>query len=83
MYGHDPDLFGVPGIHCESKRAEKFALYPALEQAQRDSVKFGDGVPVVFHRSNRHPWVAVMTLTDWLDFYKSWAALRQAETSSE
>lgn len=71
MYGATPDVLGIPGIHPEVKRTEKFQLYAALEQAQRDSVRFGDGVPVVFHRSNRHPWVAVMALSDWLQMYLS------------
>lgn len=82
-FGEVPDITGLPGVHIECKRVEHFQLYPAMEQAQRDSIKFGDGVPVVFHRSNRHPWVAVMTLTDWLDFYRVWVTLRQGENSGE
>lgn len=80
MYGLDPDVLGIPGIHPEVKRTERFQMWPALEQAQRDANKFGDGVPTVFHRSNRHPWVAVMNLTDWLKLYL--AATKNKETPS-
>lgn len=71
MYGVTPDVVGIPGIHPEVKRTERFQLWAALEQAQRDARKFGDGIPVVFHRSNRKPWVAVMALTDWIPMYQT------------
>ena len=48
-YGSTPDVVGVDGIHCEIKRSEKLRLTEWLEQAQRDSEKFHDGVsaPVI------------------------------------
>ena len=70
LYGREPDCLGLPGVHIEVKRTERFQLYPALEQAQRDAVRFQDGTPAVFHRSNRHPWVVVMALEDWLEMYR-------------
>ena len=69
-YGTQPDITGVAGVHVECKRTERLQLYPALEQAQRDAVRFQDGTPAVFHRSNRHPWVVVMALEDWLTLYR-------------
>ena len=60
-------LGGVP-IHFEIKRAERFRLYDALEQAQRDAN--GHALPVVAHRQNRRPWVVVMTLEDFLSIMK-------------
>lgn len=71
LYGQEPDILGLPGVHVEVKRTERFQLYPALEQAQRDSERFQDGLPAVFHRSNRHPWVVVMALEDWLKLYQA------------
>lgn len=60
-----PDVVGIPGFHVEVKRTEAFRLYDAMQQSRDDSGK-GE-VPVVFHRRNRHGWVVVMDLPDWLD----------------
>ena len=54
-YGSTPDLTGLDGVHIECKRGEKQALYEWIEQAQRDSGKFKDGLPAIFWRKNRAP----------------------------
>jgi Holliday junction resolvase len=69
-YGETPDVVAVPGIHCEVKRVERLNVHAALAQAVRDSEKFGDGVPVVFHRRNRQEWLCTMRLEDFLQFYQ-------------
>jgi Holliday junction resolvase len=69
-YGETPDVVAVPGIHCEVKRVERLNVHVALAQAVRDSEKFGDGVPVVFHRRNRQEWLCTMRLEDFLQFYQ-------------
>lgn len=51
----------IPGLHIEVKRAETFRLYPALEQATGDA---GGKLPLVLHRRNLQPWVAVVYLDD-------------------
>ena len=64
----NPDVWARIGgkeLHCEVKRTERFALYPALDQAQRDAEGTA-AVPVVIHRQNRRPWVAVISLEDFL-----------------
>ena len=68
-YGTTPDISGLPGVHVEVKRCEQFRPYDWLEQAQRDAVRFGDGLPAVFFRRNRFPWLVVMKLEDWLVLY--------------
>lgn len=68
-YGATPDISGLPGIHIECKRAEQLRPYSWLEQAERDAVRFGDGLPAVFFRRSRSPWLVVMKLEDWIDFY--------------
>jgi len=68
-YGSIPDLTGLSGIHIEVKRVEKLNVDKAMEQADRDAVKFRDGAPAVFHRRNRKPWLVTMKLTDWLKLY--------------
>lgn len=69
-YGTQPDLMGLPGVHCEVKRQEKLNLSAALEQARRDAAKFRDGLPAVFHRRNREEWRVTMRLCDWMRLYQ-------------
>lgn len=68
-----PDLVGVPGLHCEVKRTEKLSLYDAIDQAKRDSAGTGD-LPVVFHRRNNCEWVAIMPLNDFMTMYNEYAS---------
>ena len=68
-YGAVPDLVGLPGIHIECKRQEQLCLIAALDQAQRDALRFNDGMPAVFHRRNREPWQVTMRLDDWMVLY--------------
>lgn len=49
-FGDVPDLVGLPGIHIEVKRAEQVRLSEWMAQATRDSKRFRDGMPAVFHR---------------------------------
>lgn len=69
-FGDLPDLYGLPGIHIEVKRRERLNLSEAMGQAVRDSERFGDGDPAVFHRRNRESWLVTMKLSDWLKLYK-------------
>ena len=68
-YGATPDISGLPGIHIECKRAEQLRPYDWMAQAERDAVRFGDGLPAVFFRRSRSPWLVVMKLEDWLELY--------------
>ena len=57
-----PDVrVAIPGLHFEVKRREGLRLYPSLQQAIADA---GDNVPVVLHRANQKPWVAIVRLDD-------------------
>ena len=69
-YGATPDLMGLPGVHIECKRNERLNVPEAMEQAIRDAEKFQDGVPAVFHRRNRGPWLVTQRLEDWINIYK-------------
>lgn len=68
-YGSLPDLYGLPGVHIEVKRVERLNLSEAMKQAERDSARFKDGFPAVFHRRNRGEWLVTMRLTDWVKLY--------------
>lgn len=69
-FGSTPDVVGVPGVHCEVKRVEHLNVDTAMDQAVRDADRFGDGMPALFHRKNRRPWLVTMRLTDWLTLYR-------------
>ena len=57
-----PDIrTSIEKVHFEVKRAESLRLYAALDQAIADA---GDNTPVVLHRPNRQPWVAIVRLDD-------------------
>lgn len=68
-FGEVPDLTGLPGIHIEVKRRERLNVPEAMKQARRDSERFKDGAPTVFHRRNREPWLVTMRLADWMALY--------------
>ena len=67
------DLAGVDGLHFEVKRTERLNLYDALEQAAGDC---GDDIPVVIHRRNSKPWVAIIYLDSADRFVQTWQAAR-------
>lgn len=69
-FGEVPDVSGLPGVHIEVKRAEKQSIYEWMDQARHDADKFNDGLPAVFWRKNRCPWLVVMDLRDWINLYK-------------
>lgn len=71
-YGSMPDVIGVPGIHLEIKRVERLNVLEAMNQATRDSERFQDGAPALFHRRNHSPWLVTMRLEDWLKLYRSY-----------
>jgi len=57
-----PDVVAdIPGVHFEVKRTEELRLWKAMEQAAEDAA---DNVPVVLHRANAKPWVAIVRLDD-------------------
>ena len=58
-----PDIVtAIDGVHFEVKRVESFRLFPALAQAMADAGQ--EKVPVVLHRANNQPWVAIVRLDD-------------------
>lgn len=60
-----PDVkTSIHGVHIEVKRVEKVRLYEALRQAVEDA---GEKIPVVLHRANDKPWLAIVRLDDLPD----------------
>lgn len=72
-FGEVPDLVGLPGVHVECKRVERLNVPEAMRQAVRDSERFQDGMPVLFHRRNRQPWLVTLQLDDFMRMYQATA----------
>ena len=70
-FGSTPDITGLPGIHIEVKRTERLNVLEAYQQAVRDAERFQDGMPALFHRRNRSPWLVTMSFEDWMTLYQS------------
>lgn len=68
-----PDVIGLPGVHIEVKRTERFDPYGALSQSKGDA---GSDMPIVIHRRNDCEWVVVQPLKDWIELYRQWEANR-------
>ena len=68
-FGEVPDLVGLPGVHIEVKRCEQVRLSEWMQQAERDSQHFKDGLPAVFHRRSREEWRVTMNLADFMQLY--------------
>ena len=79
-FGEVPDLLGLPGVHIECKRVERLNVPEAMQQAVRDSERFQDGMPALFHRRNRQPWLVTVRLDDFMRMYQA-AAECSAVTS--
>jgi hypothetical protein len=57
-----PDIrTAIAEVHFEVKRTEALRLQEALDQAIRDA---GEKIPVVLHRANNRPWLAIVRLED-------------------
>lgn len=64
-----PDVVAaLDGVHLECKRAEELSVYASLEQAQEES---GGRTPIVFHRRNKKPWVALLSAEDLLELLRA------------
>ena len=69
-FGEVPDLVGLPGVHIECKRVERLNVPEAMRQAVKDSQRFKDGMPALFHRRNRQPWLVTIRLEDFMQLYQ-------------
>ena len=60
----DVVLDGV-NIHVEAKRVERLQLWPAVEQAAKDSPPAA--IPLVWHKANRRPSVVIVETSRLLE----------------
>jgi hypothetical protein len=73
-----PDVYGLPGIHVESKRRERVPLYAAIRQARHDAC---GRVAIVAHRGNGRPWLVTVTLEDLPTLARSLVGIKDQTTS--
>ena len=48
---------------------ERLNVRQAMEQAIRESEKRKDGMPAVFWKVSRKPWLTIMLTEDWVKLY--------------
>ena len=72
VWNHTSDLIGLEGIHVESKFCEKLNIRAALAQAEEEAKKRNDGMPTVFSKTSRKPWIVTMNLDDWAKLYEAY-----------
>lgn len=63
------DLVDLLGIHVECKNVERLNVRAAMEQAIRETGKRKDGMPTVFWKASRKPWLTIMLTEDWVKLY--------------
>lgn len=72
VWNHTSDLVGLEGIHVECKFVEKLNIRAALLQAEEEAKKRNDGMPTVFSKTSRKPWIVTMNLDDWAKLYEAY-----------
>ncbi len=60
------DCSGLPGIHISVRRTERLRLDDAMKQA---ALEAQSRLPVLAHRSSRHPWRITMDLPTFAVLY--------------
>lgn len=64
VYYHESDVVGLPGIHIEVKRRDPLDLRGAMRQAVREAKEKDGGIPTVFARTDRKPWLVCALIND-------------------
>ena len=72
VWNHTSDLIGLEDIHVECKFQEKLNIRAALAQAEEEAEKRKDGMPTVFSKTSRKPWIVTMNLEDWAKLYRAY-----------
>jgi Holliday junction resolvase len=79
VWNRTSDLVGLEGIHVECKGQEKLNIRAALSQAEEEAKKRNDGMPTVFSKTSRKPWIVTMYLEDWAKLYEAYLNGRTEE----
>ena len=71
VFYHESDVVGLTGIHCEVKAVERSHPLEWMRQAVEEAEKRKDGLPTVFWKKSREPWLTIMRTEDWITLYKA------------
>ena len=77
------DVVDLLGIHCEVKFVERLNVRQAMEQAITEAKKRKDGMPTVFWKVSRKPWLTIMLTEDWVKLYKMARGRSECEGSQD
>lgn len=77
------DLVDLLGVHVECKFVERLNVRQAMEQAITETEKRKDGMPTVFWKVSRKPWLTIMLTEDWVKLYKMARGRSECEGSQD
>ena len=66
VFYHESDVVGLDGIHIEVKRRDPLRLRDAMVQAVKEAKIRNDGMPTVFARVDRRPWIVCSLFNDFV-----------------
>lgn len=69
VFCNESDVVGLQGIHIECKNVEKLNVRKAMDQAIAEAEKRKDGLPAVFWKVSRKPWLTIMRTEDFMTLY--------------
>ena len=69
VFCRESDVVGMQGIHIECKFVEKLNVRQAMNQAVEEAEKRKDGLPAVFWKVSRKPWLTIMRTEDFMKLY--------------
>lgn len=70
VFCNESDVVGLQGIHIECKFFEKLNVRKAMDQAIAEAEKRKDGLPAVFWKKSRQPWLTIMRTEDFMVLYQ-------------
>ena len=71
------------GVHVECKFVERLNVRAAMDQAITEAKKRKDGIPTVFWKVSRKPWLTIMLTEDWVKLYKMARGRSECEGSQD
>lgn len=77
------DLVDLLGVHVECKFVERLNVRAAMDQAITEAKKRKDGMPTVFWKVSRKPWITIMLTEDWVKLYKMARGRSECEGSQD
>lgn len=80
VFCRESDLVGMEGIHIECKFVERLNVRDAMDQAICEAEKRKDGLPAVFWKKSRKPWLTIMRTDDFMVLYQLARGIKDGDT---